>query len=45
MNSRFVKDLNRLDISDISHVTVVHILLHKYPQLKPSLLLPLLLIL
>jgi len=45
MKTRFVKDLNRLNISDISHVTVVDILLYKSHQLKPSFLLQLLQIL
>jgi len=40
MKSRFVKDLNRLNISDIPHQTAVNTLLYKSPQLKPSLLLP-----
>jgi len=38
MKSRFVKDLNRLNISDIPHLTAVNTRLYKYPQLKPSFL-------
>jgi len=45
MKSRFVKVLIRHNISDIAHVSAVNILLYKSPQLKPSLRLPLLLIL
>jgi hypothetical protein len=41
MKSRFVKDLNRLNISGIPHLTEVNILLYKSPQVKQSLLLPL----
>jgi len=40
MKSRFVKDINRLNISDIPQLTAVNILLYKSPQLKPSFLLP-----
>jgi len=40
MKSRFVKDLNRLNISDTPHVTVHNTLLYKSPQIKPSLRLP-----
>ena len=45
MKSRFVKDLNRLNIPDSAHVTVVNMLLHKSQHLKRSVCLPLLLIL
>jgi len=45
MKLRFVKVLNRLNISDILHVSAVNILLYKSPRIKPSLPLPVLLIL
>jgi len=45
MKSHFVKVLNRLNISDIPHMSAVNMLLYKSPQLNPSLPLPILLIL